>query len=151
MCAFNGNLGACSDSPSKKYVPIRWLLHISTYPLCAVPHIRTNAAYQLRRESVCFWLQVLSQLRVVARTEGSAERFDREVWSTELSPLLNLWKKLNQVTHTHTNCCLTSIIHPYTVSLFYLSQGSELITKKVSPPVHSSPQPSPQRILTPLN
>ena len=41
--------------------------------------------------------QVLSQLRVVARSEGSAERFDREVWSTELSPLLSLWKKLNQV------------------------------------------------------
>ena len=41
--------------------------------------------------------QVLSQLRVVARSEGSAERFDREVWSAELSPLLNLWKKLNQV------------------------------------------------------
>ncbi|CAI8045536.1 Cytoplasmic dynein 2 heavy chain 1 [Geodia barretti] len=52
--------------------------------------------------------KVLSQLRVVARAEGSAERFDREVWSAELSPLLNLWKKLNQ--------------------------GSELITKKVSPP-----------------
>ena len=43
--------------------------------------------------------QVLSQLRVVARSEASAERFDREVWSAGLSPTLSLWKKLNQV------CC----------------------------------------------
>ena len=42
---------------------------------------------------------------MVARAEGSAERFDREVWSAELSPLLNLWKKLNQVTHTHAKFC----------------------------------------------
>ena len=27
---------------------------------------------------------------------GSRSRFDREKWQTELSPILNLWKKLNQ-------------------------------------------------------
>ena len=76
-------------------------------------------------------LQVLGQLRVVARAEGSAERFDRELWSAELSPLLNLWKKLNQVTYTQ--------LRPLSVQkCMYLShvpiQGSELITKKVSVP-----------------
>ena len=57
---------------------------------------------QLNVQCWWLWLQVLGQLRVVARAEGSAERFDREVWSAELSPLLNLWKKLNQVTLTQT-------------------------------------------------
>lgn len=51
-------------------------------------------------------LQVLSQLRVVARSEGNAERFDREVWLAELSPLLNLWKKLNQVSGRPVTCQL---------------------------------------------
>ena len=79
-----------------------------------------------------WWLlQVLSQLRVVARAEGSAERFDREVWSAELSPLLNLWKKLNQVTSYTCIFPLFSIIYG---CVEFHPQGSELITKKVSPP-----------------
>ena len=41
--------------------------------------------------------RVISQLKVLARIEGSGERFDREAWSADLSPLLTLWKKLNQV------------------------------------------------------
>lgn len=31
------------------------------------------------------------------RSNLEASKFDKEKWSTELSPILNLWKKLNQV------------------------------------------------------
>ena len=31
------------------------------------------------------------------RSDVVAHKFDREKWSNELSPFLNLWKKLNQV------------------------------------------------------
>lgn len=41
--------------------------------------------------------RVISQLKVVMRSETSGDRFDRTVWSAELNPLLSLWKKLNQV------------------------------------------------------
>lgn len=40
---------------------------------------------------------VIAQLKVVMRGEGSGDRFDRTLWSTELGPLLSMWKKLNQV------------------------------------------------------
>ena len=41
--------------------------------------------------------QVISQLKVLMRSDLEASKFDKEKWSTELSPILNLWKKLNQV------------------------------------------------------
>uniref|UniRef100_A0A8C4JN30 Cytoplasmic dynein 2 heavy chain 1-like n=1 Tax=Dromaius novaehollandiae TaxID=8790 RepID=A0A8C4JN30_DRONO len=40
--------------------------------------------------------QVISQLRILSRSVTAGCKFDREIWSTELSPVLNLWKKLNQ-------------------------------------------------------
>ena len=40
---------------------------------------------------------VISQLKVVMRSGGAGEKFDRNLWSTELTPILSLWKKLNQV------------------------------------------------------
>jgi len=41
--------------------------------------------------------QVISQLRVLMRADAKANKFDKELWQTELSPILNLWKRLNQV------------------------------------------------------
>jgi dynein heavy chain 2 len=41
--------------------------------------------------------QVVSQLRLLQRSEATTSKFDREAWSQHLSPILNLWKKLNQV------------------------------------------------------
>ena len=41
--------------------------------------------------------RVISQLKVVTRRGDVEGKFDREAWAAELSPLLNLWKKLNQV------------------------------------------------------
>ena len=41
--------------------------------------------------------QVISQLRVLSRSVATGSKFDRELWSNGLSPILNLWKKLNQV------------------------------------------------------
>ena len=45
----------------------------------------------------CSIVQVISQLKVLMRSDLEAHKFDKERWSTELSPILNLWKKLNQV------------------------------------------------------
>lgn len=42
-------------------------------------------------------LQVISQLRMMQRVDGSSEKFDREAWEKQLTPFLNLWRKLNQV------------------------------------------------------
>ena len=44
--------------------------------------------------------QVISQLRVLMRADAKASKFDKELWQNELGPLLNLWKRLNQVTIT---------------------------------------------------
>ncbi|KAF1521633.1 Cytoplasmic dynein 2 heavy chain 1, partial [Eudyptes sclateri] len=59
--------------------------------------------------------QVISQLRILSRSVTAGCKFDREIWSTELSPILNLWKKLNQ--------------------------NSNLIHQKVSPPVEQQGSP----------
>ncbi|XP_076054654.1 dynein cytoplasmic heavy chain beethoven [Oratosquilla oratoria] len=40
--------------------------------------------------------QVIGQLKVLMRSSELANRFDRELWHKQLSPVLNLWKKLNQ-------------------------------------------------------
>ena len=40
---------------------------------------------------------IIGQLRVVKRADVKAAKFDKDVWATELGPILNLWKKLNQV------------------------------------------------------
>ncbi|XP_028320044.1 cytoplasmic dynein 2 heavy chain 1 isoform X2 [Gouania willdenowi] len=40
--------------------------------------------------------QVISQLRVLSRSVATGLKFDRELWSHGLSPILNLWKTLNQ-------------------------------------------------------
>lgn len=41
--------------------------------------------------------QVISQLRVLMRANAKASKFDKELWNRELGPILNLWKRLNQV------------------------------------------------------
>uniref|UniRef100_A0A672TN04 Cytoplasmic dynein 2 heavy chain 1 n=1 Tax=Strigops habroptila TaxID=2489341 RepID=A0A672TN04_STRHB len=59
--------------------------------------------------------QVISQLRTLSRSVTAGCKFDREIWSTELSPVLSLWKKLNQ--------------------------NSNLIHQKASPPVEQQGSP----------
>jgi len=41
--------------------------------------------------------QVISQLQTVMMEDTLTQRFDRELWQQQLSPLLNLWKQLMQV------------------------------------------------------
>uniref|UniRef100_A0A3Q2D7E6 Dynein cytoplasmic 2 heavy chain 1 n=1 Tax=Cyprinodon variegatus TaxID=28743 RepID=A0A3Q2D7E6_CYPVA len=60
-------------------------------------------------------LHVISQLRVLSRSVATGSKFDRELWSNGLSPVLNLWKKLNQ--------------------------GSTLIHQKVEPPTEGQKSP----------
>nr|XP_046169714.1 cytoplasmic dynein 2 heavy chain 1-like [Oncorhynchus gorbuscha] len=59
--------------------------------------------------------QVISQLRILTRSVAAGSKFDREIWSNGLSPVLNLWKKLNQ--------------------------GSSLIHQKVAPPTEGQGSP----------
>ncbi|XP_055023019.1 cytoplasmic dynein 2 heavy chain 1 [Boleophthalmus pectinirostris] len=59
--------------------------------------------------------QVISQLRVLSRSVAMGSKFDRELWSNGLSPILNLWKKLNQ--------------------------GSALLHQKLAPPVEGQGSP----------
>ncbi|RDD40688.1 Cytoplasmic dynein 2 heavy chain 1 [Trichoplax sp. H2] len=42
--------------------------------------------------------QVISQLKVLMRADAIVDKFDKEKWQTELGPILQLWKKLNQGT-----------------------------------------------------
>ncbi|XP_059389922.1 dynein cytoplasmic 2 heavy chain 1 isoform X3 [Carassius carassius] len=59
--------------------------------------------------------QVISQLRILSRSVAAGSKFDREIWSNALSPVLNLWKRLNQ--------------------------GSSLIHQKVAPPTEGVGSP----------
>ncbi|XP_041357041.1 cytoplasmic dynein 2 heavy chain 1-like isoform X2 [Gigantopelta aegis] len=61
--------------------------------------------------------QVILQLRILQRSDIKASKFDKEVWANQLSPILNLWKKLNQ--------------------------GSQLIQMKVAPPSEKTGKSSP--------
>ncbi len=42
-------------------------------------------------------IQIINSLKILQRTDVIVEKFDKEKWSILLTPLLNLWKKLNQV------------------------------------------------------
>ncbi|CAF0783257.1 unnamed protein product [Rotaria sordida] len=42
--------------------------------------------------------QIINSLKILQRTDVEVEKFDKEKWSVLLTPLLNLWKKLNQDT-----------------------------------------------------
>lgn len=44
-----------------------------------------------------FSSHVISRLRLLLRSTEAIQKYDREGWQAELSPILNLWKKLNQV------------------------------------------------------
>ncbi len=55
--------------------------------------------------------QVISQLRVLKRSPSAGDKFDREAWSTELNPILAVWKKLNQVHVQEVYCVIGSELH----------------------------------------
>ncbi|CAM4781010.1 unnamed protein product [Rotaria magnacalcarata] len=40
--------------------------------------------------------QIINSLKILQRTDVEVEKFDKDKWSALLTPLLNLWKKLNQ-------------------------------------------------------
>ena len=40
----------------------------------------------------------VGELRKLARLDTRVTRFEKELWSQELTPVLNFWKKLNQGT-----------------------------------------------------
>ncbi|XP_041920571.1 cytoplasmic dynein 2 heavy chain 1 [Alosa sapidissima] len=74
-----------------------------------------DEGFQVIECPFCAPIQVISQLRILSRSVAAGSKFDREVWSSGLSPILNLWKKLNQ--------------------------GSSLIHQKVPPPSESQGSP----------
>ena len=52
-------------------------------------------------------LNVIGQLRVLKRANVKATKFDKDIWAAELGPVLNLWRKLNQV-----NVVFCNILNP---------------------------------------
>jgi hypothetical protein len=43
------------------------------------------------------FLKIINSLKTLQRIDAEVEKFDKEKWSALLTPLLNLWKKLDQV------------------------------------------------------
>ncbi|XP_033122293.1 cytoplasmic dynein 2 heavy chain 1-like, partial [Anneissia japonica] len=102
--------------------------------------------------------QVISQLKVLRRLDVEAGKFDKEKWSSELSPVLSLWKKLNQgsqlihakvqlptdksgteppinsfILLEHYNAIqLVQYVHSTLASLSKVIRGSILLTSEVS-------------------
>ena len=46
--------------------------------------------------------RVIAQLRHLQAGDSHSDKFDRDAWSAALTPVLNLWKKLNQGSSLHT-------------------------------------------------
>uniref|UniRef100_A0A671UTN4 Cytoplasmic dynein 2 heavy chain 1 n=1 Tax=Sparus aurata TaxID=8175 RepID=A0A671UTN4_SPAAU len=92
--------------------------------------------------------QVISQLRVLSRSVATGSKFDRELWSNGLSPVLHLWKKLNQVSssfplflfllfQTENSLCALKLyvssqsIHQSLAALSKVIRGTQLLTPEV--------------------
>ena len=71
--------------------------------------------------------QVLTQLKILMREEVVADKFDREIWSRELTPAMTQWSKLNTV----SIAILSSHIY---IDAIVIIKGSELIDSKIAPP-----------------
>ena len=50
---------------------------------------------------------VLVQLRILKRANVKGNKFDKDVWAAEMGPLLQLWKKINQVCRSTMIIALT--------------------------------------------
>ena len=55
---------------------------------------------------------MIAQLRLLQRVEGTAGKFNHESWEKELVPILNLWKKLNQVCERQFDDAITACRDP---------------------------------------
>ena len=65
--------------------------------------------------------QVIGQLKVLMRSNLEASKFDKEKWSAELSPILNLWKKLNQVSLGNSTPFLSLVQYDFSCEFIDLS------------------------------
>ncbi|XP_073674385.1 cytoplasmic dynein 2 heavy chain 1-like [Garra rufa] len=105
-CVFDGNRLAEShhDSPSVSAVPacyMAWIPQDYRAVVDALPEDDRPSFFGLpanieRSAQRIISLQVISQLRILSRSVAAGSKFDRDVWSNALSPVLNLWKRLNQ-------------------------------------------------------
>lgn len=101
--------------------------------------------------------QAINQLRTLMRSTNGASKFEKEKWHSELNPILNLWKKLNQgstllqmKTNAPTEASssdpikafvqleffnavkLVQFIHKSMASLVKVIRGTQLLDEKVS-------------------
>lgn len=86
-------------SRSTDHTHVHMLLLLQTLWLCTVLCPWWNLVTVHDSLWHVLFTQVISQLRILGRSVTAGCKFDREIWSNELSPVLNLWKKLNQVCH----------------------------------------------------
>ena len=81
---------------------------------------------------------VISQLKVVTRMGDVEGKFDRETWAAELSPILTLWKRLNQVSPFIFSIVFPSsplhITHTITVLLLHTLHRHSLSPLHTHPP-----------------
>ncbi|XP_035681617.1 cytoplasmic dynein 2 heavy chain 1-like [Branchiostoma floridae] len=85
--------------------------------------------------------QVIGQLKVLMRSEAAAEKFDRETWSTELSPILNLWKKLNQFQRYDLENGTFSDTHFLAETIKLRRQASQLLQQRIAAPSDQADKP----------
>ena len=74
-------------------------------------------------------LKITSQLRFLQRVDSSGAKFDREAWNEQLAPILNMWKKLNQVSTDYDYSSvflISSYIAPLALRALYLALHSSL-------------------------
>lgn len=86
--------------------------------------------------------QVISQLRVLSRSVAAGSKFDRELWSNGLSPVLHLWKKLNQVSSLLSSiksflCYAALKLREFGVFEFAFSCANSLSVSEVAENFHS--------------
>ena len=90
---------------------------------------------------------VIAELKVLMRSQGSGDKFDREAWLQELAPLLNLWKRLNQVINNNNLLMIFKYIVGWPAMCFVVSQNQTyFIIEKLNNTVDQGPDllvPSP--------
>ena len=70
---------------------------------------------------------VITALKILKRADTKASKFDKDVWATELGPVLNLWKKLNTVNSIYILLFKMNFYGNETMKIFeYLSIFSQI-------------------------
>jgi hypothetical protein len=76
--------------------------------------------------------KIINSLKILQRTDVELDKFDREKWSTLLTPVLNLWKKLNQVNRLVPLCVDDGVLT--SIDIFVRIKDTDFIKAKIQLP-----------------